>query len=92
MLEIKVLPSAGKQGFECNKEGKIKCFLKSPAEKGKANKELIKVLGKKLSLPQKNITIIRGTTTRNKVIRIDSNDNENIVLKKLGIKKQLTIY
>ena len=50
VLDIKVVPSSGKQRIEVDKTGKLKCHLKSPPEKGKANHELIKFLSQKLSL------------------------------------------
>ena len=92
MLEIKVIPGSGKQILELDRTGRLKCFLKSPAEKGKANKELIKLLSKKLSMPQKDITIIRGAAARNKVVKVDSNDSEDVIWEKLRLQNQLTIF
>lgn len=87
MLELKVVPQAGRQGFMQDKAGVIKCYLKSPPEDGKANKELIKLLSSTLDTPQKNIEIVRGLTDRKKTIRITSLEINN-VLAKLGIEQQ----
>lgn len=40
----------------------LKIKLKTPAEKGKANKELIKFLAKILGIPSNKIMIIKGQT------------------------------
>jgi uncharacterized protein YggU (UPF0235/DUF167 family) len=68
---IKVVPSSGRSAWAVDKSGILKCYLKSAPEKGKANKELIKMLADALSIEQKRITIIGGLTSRTKRIKID---------------------
>ena len=63
LLELKVVPQAGKQGFIRDKSGIIKCFLKSPPEDGKANQELIKLLSKTLKIPQASIQLLMCATS-----------------------------
>lgn len=48
----------------------IKVFVTVAPEDGKANKEVIKLLAKVLDVPQSNITITSGLTSKNKVITI----------------------
>jgi uncharacterized protein (TIGR00251 family) len=48
--------------------------LKSPAQDGKANQELIKVLSKHFKIPQRNITIKRGATSSRKLIELTSSE------------------
>jgi uncharacterized protein len=74
-LRIKVIPNSPKSELievitdgEGEKTHKIR--IKAPAEKGKANKELIKFLSKQYSLPKENISIISGKTERIKLIKI----------------------
>ena len=74
-IDIKVVPSSGKQLCTSDKSGKIKCYVKSPPERGKANQELVKFLSKKLGLPQENVYIISGETSRNKRMRIEQRAN-----------------
>jgi uncharacterized protein YggU (UPF0235/DUF167 family) len=52
----------------------LKLTIKEVAENGKANKVIIDFLSRKWSLPQKSITIIKGTTSNYKTINIK---NEN---------------
>lgn len=70
IIEIKVTPQSGKSCFELDKQGVLRGFLKSAPEKGAANKELIKLLSKKLKIPQNDIEIISGLTIRKKKIKI----------------------
>ena len=70
VVEIKVVPLSGRSGFELDKQGNVKCFLKSAPEKGAANKEFIKLLSKKLKIPQNDIEIIAGLTVKKKKIKI----------------------
>lgn len=91
LLEIKVTPNAGKQALHYDKNNTIKCCLKSAPEAGKANTELIKFLSKKLNIAQKNVEIVRGGTTRLKLIKIDTEKSKEEVLLELGLEIQLTI-
>ncbi len=91
LLEIKVVPQSGKQRFVTDKSGILKCFLKSPPEDGKANKELIKLLSEALSIPQDHIKIVLGATFRKKVLKIDTPLDQKAIWKKLGIEEQLRI-
>lgn len=68
-LNIKVQPNSGRLEIQKSIDGKIsKVFLKKPAENNKANKELEKFLTKKLG---KKVKIIRGFTSKNKVIEVE---------------------
>jgi len=71
LIDVKIIPSSGQQKCIIDKTGIIKCYLKSVPEKGKANAEIVKLFGKLLSIPQKNVSIISGTKSRRKKIKID---------------------
>lgn len=91
VFEVRVVPSSGKQLLTLDKTGRLKCYLLSQAEKGLANKELIKLLAKALGLTQVEVTIIAGATGRTKYIRIPIMLTHDELLDKLGIAKQLNI-
>lgn len=86
LLTIKVIPSSGKQQWRLDKSNVLKCFLKSPPEKGKANAELIKLLANALEIPQAMIEIVGGATARTKRIKIDRAITHAQVLSKLGLE------
>jgi uncharacterized protein (TIGR00251 family) len=87
-IEIKVVPQSGKYEWQLNKNGILKCFLKSAAEKGAANKELIKTLSKQLKIPQQDIEIVKGLIDRNKVLKIHTGIDKDEFLQKIGISEK----
>jgi uncharacterized protein len=69
-LSIKVKPNSPKQKVSLIKENYYLVELKSPAEKNKANLELIKILSRFFRIPQKNIVIKAGLTNREKLVEV----------------------
>ncbi len=88
LLEIKVNPQSGRQQFVRDKSGIIKCFLKSAPEGGRANEELVKLIGKLVGVSQDQIRIIQGAIARKKVLKIDTDLDRHAVLQRLGIEVQ----
>jgi hypothetical protein len=87
-LEIKVVPSSGRQQWRIGKSGILTCYLKSAPERGLANEELVRFLAKSLHVPRDQITILLGATSRKKVLKINEDLRIEDVLKKLGIEIQ----
>ncbi len=91
IVDIKVVPVSGRIG--CKLEGAgLKCFLKSSAEKGKANKELVAYFAKKLRLAGNKVHLISGATSRRKRIKIDAELSFEQLCDGLGIERQITIF
>jgi len=67
MIKIKVKPNSGKQEVVKVFENEYAVSLKKPAENNKANIELIKLLKKHFG---KNIKIIKGLKSKNKIVEI----------------------
>ena len=44
--------------------------VNAPAKEGKANKKLVEILSKHFSKPKSSIRIVKGLTSKNKVIEI----------------------
>lgn len=82
-LDVKVVTCSGKNDIEIQDGGVLKIYLKSLPEGGKANKELISLLSKKLKLPQFSFLITSGATTKNKRVKIATNDSKEEIIKKL---------
>ena len=74
VIEVKVVPGSKQQAFDVDKQGIIRCMLKSQPEKGKANDELIKLLSKTLHITQQDIKIMSGQTGRKKLVKLDVDD------------------
>jgi uncharacterized protein (TIGR00251 family) len=73
ILKVKIIPKSSRTEI-VGQLGKdtLKIKIKAVPEKGKANKELIKLLSKKFKVPQKNIIILRGASSPLKHIKIIS--------------------
>ena len=69
-LFIKVTPSSPKNQISDVGQDSLRIKIKSPPEKGKANKELVSFLSKLLDVPKKNISITRGEASRRKKVFI----------------------
>ena len=92
IFEIKVTPSSGKNCFVLDKSGIIKCYVKSPAEQGKANAEVIKTIAKLAHVTQDCVIIIAGNQARRKKIKIDIDISYERLLELLGIHQQLDMF
>jgi len=68
-VQVRVTPKASKIKVQHFNQG-LKVYLHSPAAEGKANKELIEILATYYNTKKYNISIIKGKTTRDKVIEI----------------------
>ncbi len=70
ILNVKVVPRSSKSGVVGPYKDGLKVKLTSPPVEGQANKELIEVLAKEFNIRKKDIEIIRGKKTKNKVVRL----------------------
>jgi uncharacterized protein (TIGR00251 family) len=82
-LQIKVIPSSSKDCIVGWLEDTLKIKVKAPADKGKANKAVIKVLEESLSLPRGSVIIESGLTSCLKTININV-DNDNDIRERLA--------
>ena len=68
---VRIVPSAAQsQISEILDDESIKIRIAAPAEKGKANEELIKLLSREFGILKQSITIISGAQSKHKLIRI----------------------
>ena len=71
-VEISARPASGKRGIlRVAATGPV-IGLASAPEKGRANRELIEFVAELLDLPVSVISVIRGHSARQKVIRIET--------------------
>jgi uncharacterized protein (TIGR00251 family) len=68
IISIKVHPSSSRRALEGSCEGPLNIWVHSPPDKGKANREALKVLSGALAIPPSRLEIIKGHTSRNKTI------------------------
>lgn len=68
IIEIKITPKASQNEIMGWENGILKIRLKAVPEKGKANRELIRFLSKTFNIPQNNIHLLKGETSRLKTL------------------------
>lgn len=69
-LQIRAVPN-GKRAEIVGRYGDAwKVRVTAAPEKGRANQELVKLLSQKLGLPRDAIEVVRGQSTRDKVVAV----------------------
>jgi len=69
ILNIRVIPKASRN-FIKKEPDFLKVYLTKPAENGQANAQLIDLLSEYLGVGKYQIKIIKGISSRNKIIEI----------------------
>jgi uncharacterized protein (TIGR00251 family) len=67
IIQVKVYPHSGREEIVNVNKDSYNVYLKKPAEEGKANIELLKLLRRHFRVEAK---IIKGITNRNKIVKI----------------------
>jgi uncharacterized protein (TIGR00251 family) len=70
-IKIKVCPKSAQSGISGIVGDVLKIKVNAPPVGGAANKELIEILSDKLRMRKTSIKIIKGHTSRNKVVEIE---------------------
>jgi uncharacterized protein (TIGR00251 family) len=70
-IEVKVTPRARRTAFAGQMaDGTLKIQVAAPPEEGRANEELCAFLARHHGVPRSAVEILRGHTSRRKVVRI----------------------
>ena len=69
-LSVRVVPRASRNEIAGYHDGALRIRVAAPPVEGAANRELIKFLSKSFRVPQSAVTIISGSNSRNKIVRI----------------------
>ncbi|HRY13362.1 MAG TPA: DUF167 domain-containing protein [Syntrophomonadaceae bacterium] len=84
-LEVKVQPRSSRNQIVGEQNGALKIKLTAPPVEGEANAALIDFLASCLKIPRKDITLIKGDTSRLKLVEIAGIDPDQL-LTRLNIK------
>ena len=68
-IQVKVSPNSRKPKVR-EIEGVFMVKVDAPAKEGKANKRLVEILARHFSRPKSSIKIVKGLTSKNKVIEL----------------------
>ncbi len=73
-ISVKVVPRAKKPGVERLADGSWRVAVSAPAESGKANTAVVDALAKHFDVPKSSIRILRGETSRLKLVEVPDPD------------------
>jgi len=73
-LSVRVTPAAGRDAVLGWQDDALRLCVAAPAQRGKANEAVIRLLAGALGLPRQRLSIVRGQTSRRKVIAIEGLD------------------
>jgi uncharacterized protein (TIGR00251 family) len=66
LLLVKVQPRASRASISGEVGGRLKVRLNSPPVEGKANKELIEIVAKRIGIPKSSVSVVKGERGREK--------------------------
>lgn len=81
ILKIKVEPRSSRSSIEGMYGDALKVKLTSAPVEGKANKELVALLAKEFGIKKKDVEIVSGAGSKNKVIKLTGVKNIEEILK-----------
>jgi uncharacterized protein len=70
-ISVRVQPRAARDEIAGERAGRLLVRLTAPPVEGRANEALRRLLAKRLGVPPTRVTVVRGTATRDKVVRIE---------------------
>ncbi len=73
-----VIPNSKKQSITLF-ENTLKIHITKPPVEGRANREIVEFLSKALKIKKKQISIIRGAGSKNKLIAIEDISDEELL-------------
>lgn len=76
---VKIIPGSRREGIVGIHDGMVKVAIHAPPEKGQANQALVLLLADVLSIPRQNISIVRGESSRQKKIEVETSESERIL-------------
>lgn len=78
-LQVKVTPNASRNEITGFIDGVLQVKIAATPVKGKANKELADFLGQALGVRKSSVSIVKGQTSRNKIIAIEGLSRDEII-------------
>jgi uncharacterized protein (TIGR00251 family) len=83
-FNVKVIPRAKRDEIVGVEQDAYKIRLNAPPVDGRANDALLKFLAKRLGVPRTQVEIVRGETTRHKVVRVRGGGVEAVKKRMMG--------
>ena len=78
LLPVRVTPAASRDALLGWQGNVLRLSVAAPAQRGKANEAALRLLSAALGLPRERLRIVRGQTSRRKVIAIQGLDEAEV--------------
>ncbi|MFC1983722.1 DUF167 domain-containing protein [Chloroflexota bacterium] len=78
-ISLRVHPNASRNEVVGFSDGVLRVKISAPPIKGKANRELVTFLSRLLGVGKGSVNIVKGHTTRNKVVAIEGLSREEVM-------------
>ncbi|PIQ86482.1 MAG: hypothetical protein COV74_04715 [Candidatus Omnitrophica bacterium CG11_big_fil_rev_8_21_14_0_20_45_26] len=69
-LNVRVLTRSSREAVLDSGDGELKIYVKTVPEKGKANQRICELIAQKYQTSKNRVRILRGQTSRRKVIEV----------------------
>jgi uncharacterized protein (TIGR00251 family) len=76
IIKVKVEPRSSRAGIVGKYGDALKVKITSPPVEGKANRELIELLAREFGIRKKDVQIISGHNSKNKVVKLAGVDRK----------------
>lgn len=83
-VTVKVTPRAKKERILIDKDGSLRCYVSAPPAEGKANEAVLKMLAKELGIAKSFLSVVRGHSSRIKVLEVAGFNSLSEIYKCLG--------
>jgi uncharacterized protein (TIGR00251 family) len=70
-IEVRVIPRARRDEVGGERGGRLLIRLTAPPVDGAANAALCRLVARRAGVPPRRVTIVRGQTSRDKVVRVE---------------------
>lgn len=70
LIKVKAFPNSKREEIIQKSENSFEVKIKEKPEKGRANKEVLKVLSAYFKIPESKIRLVKGFKKRNKIFEI----------------------
>jgi hypothetical protein len=70
IFAVRVTPRAKQNKVQPQADGSLKVYVTAPPEDGRANEAVVETIAQWLGVKRRDVEIIRGATSRNKVVRV----------------------
>jgi uncharacterized protein YggU (UPF0235/DUF167 family) len=78
-ITVRATPRSGRDSIEAGAGGVFLVRVTAPADEGKANAAVCRVVADALGLPKSAVAVVRGHTARTKTLEIAGVDDDEVV-------------